>query len=307
MPSVGPILFNKINKKLTNQEVMKNNDMKKQTSIIIASCIFIMLNLSCSPHENSKLAQKKNITPAVQQQIIDTMTLKQATSVNNLIFITEQLPPYTFVNDDSEKVGIYMDIVVDLLEEVGSTIRRDDIQFYPWARAYNTLKVDKRAVVFTTSRTKEREPLFKWVGPLSSYVNQIVVLRSRDIHINSNSDLHKYRLGAVRNTFDEISLLERGVNIGSLTSVNNPKQLITMLLKGRIDGFAYSKDVASYLIKQEGIELEVIDFILELKHTKLYLALNIDIPDEIVKTLQDGLDEMKNRPQYQHYFDRYLK
>ena len=41
------------------------------------------------------------------------------------------------------------------------------LHFLPWARAYTYGLEKPQHCVFSTSRTAEREALFKWVGPVS--------------------------------------------------------------------------------------------------------------------------------------------
>ena len=228
-------------------------------------------------------------------------------SVDDLVFMTEELPPFQFINDNNENTGIFVDIVVALLDGVGSKIKRRDIEFHPWARAFLMLEKNATTALFTTARTKERDLRFKWVGPLSSYSNKIVIKKNSGIIINLDSDLLKYKLGAVNRTFDELSLLKRGVPYDAITRVNYPKHLISMLQLNRLDGFVYNEQIGKYLIEQAGLDIDDFNFIFEVERTYLYIALNRDVPDQIVKILQDGLSRMQKRTEYQSYFDTYWK
>lgn len=98
-----------------------------------------------------------------------------ALTINDLIITTEHLPPSNFIDKNNNKVGIHVDIIVDLFARAGSTIKRSDIQFNTWARAFNNLQHMNNIALFTTSKTKDRTPKFKWVGPLSFYVNTLVI------------------------------------------------------------------------------------------------------------------------------------
>ena len=79
--------------------------------------------------------------------------------------MTEHWVPYQFKENDTIR-GISVDLLVDLLDRVGSRQGRADIEMVPWARGYRYAQKIKNAILFLTSRTPEREHLFKWVGPV---------------------------------------------------------------------------------------------------------------------------------------------
>lgn len=117
----------------------------------------------------------------------------------------------------------------------------------------------------------------------------------------------QYKLGAVRDTFDEQSLLDKGVPHNAITIVNQPQQLIDMLLTDRIDAFIYSEQIAKYLLIQSGHNVDDFDFSYEIKTSDLYLALSKEVPQPIVEQLQKTLDKMKaDKKYYQAFFDKYL-
>lgn len=55
-------------------------------------------------------------------------------AAQKLIFVAEDLPPYHFINQHGEKDGALYQIVRALIRQAGITA---DIQFTPWARAYD--------------------------------------------------------------------------------------------------------------------------------------------------------------------------
>ena len=57
----------------------------------------------------------------------------------------------------------------------------------PWNRSYMTIQNENDIVVFLMTRTKEREELFKWVGPLAK--GKVILIGkkgSRDYSWKSN-------------------------------------------------------------------------------------------------------------------------
>ena len=76
-------------------------------------------------------------------------------------------PAYvTFALDaDGKVVGIATDKVRAAFERAGLPYT---IELLPWKRAYAAAYQRPDACVYSTARTPERDPLFKWVGPTDS-------------------------------------------------------------------------------------------------------------------------------------------
>ena len=73
------------------------------------------------------------------------------------------------------------------------------IQIYPWARAYREIQDTNNTVVFTMSRTKEREKMFQWVGPIVESDWILVGDGNSSLVINNLDDAKKLkRIGTVR-------------------------------------------------------------------------------------------------------------
>ncbi|MCY1558216.1 hypothetical protein D9M68_951310 [compost metagenome] len=75
--------------------------------------------------------------------------------------------------------------------------------------------------------------------------------------------------------------------ITALRDQENAKKLVA----GQIDLWATGDPAGRYLAKQEGIS--GFKTILRFDSAELYLALNKDVPDEVVQKLQAELDKMR--------------
>lgn len=80
-----------------------------------------------------------------------------------LQILTEQDPPYSFKGPDGKPTGYGVDVVSEIQKRVGN---KNQIEIIPWARAYFKIQKEPNVVVFTMTKTKERAPLFQWVGPV---------------------------------------------------------------------------------------------------------------------------------------------
>ncbi len=77
-----------------------------------------------------------------------------------LSFITEAYPPYNF-SDDNILRGIAVDLLVIASQQTPQPVQRSQIHLMPWARGYRTVLNTADTVLFSTTRTAERETLFK--------------------------------------------------------------------------------------------------------------------------------------------------
>jgi len=74
-----------------------------------------------------------------------------------LTILTENLPPLNYV-ENGTLVGPSVEIVKEIQKRVGS---QEQIQVYPWARAYKMALEDENVILFGMTYTKVREDKFK--------------------------------------------------------------------------------------------------------------------------------------------------
>ena len=70
---------------------------------------------------------------------------------------------------------------------------------FPWDRLYR-LTLDKPNYgLFSTTFTPERQPLFKWVGPLAKTGWVLLAAPGNNISVASLKDAAQYQIGAYKN------------------------------------------------------------------------------------------------------------
>jgi len=85
-----------------------------------------------------------------------------------------------------------------------------------------------------------------------------------------------------------------------LRDQDNAKKLVD----GQIDLWATGDPAGRYLARQEGVT--GLKTVLRFNSAELFLALNKDVPDEIVAKLQKALDQMRAEGLVGEIFGRYL-
>ncbi|MGD8344854.1 MAG: transporter substrate-binding domain-containing protein, partial [Desulfobacterales bacterium] len=99
---------------------------------------------------------KKLLLLAASMLLLTGQSVRSA----DLTILTENLPPLNYV-DDGVLVGPSVEIVREIQRRVGS---EEEIQVYPWARAYKMALENENVILFGMTYTKVRHDKFKWVG-----------------------------------------------------------------------------------------------------------------------------------------------
>lgn len=216
--------------------------------------------------------------------------------LNGLTYITEEYPPYNFKRN-GELQGISVDVLIAIFEATNSHLTRDDIRVLPWARGYDTALNEANTVLFSTTRTVSREALFKWVGPIARDRVTLIARRDRNIDIDSIEDLNlsNYQVAVIREDIGAQRLLESGVDQAKIRSAISNVSAMKMLNRGRVDLWAYSEDVAFWLIEESGLKKDDFESIYTLSESYLYFALHRETESHLVDTMQAALDSLREQ------------
>jgi polar amino acid transport system substrate-binding protein len=94
--------------------------------------------------------------------LIFTCFLSTSFGGNYTIF-TEDYAPFNYTEGD-KLTGLSSEIMLEILNRVGHP---NNIKVMHWAEAYQKVSDTDGCILFSMTRTKQREKLFKWVGPLA--------------------------------------------------------------------------------------------------------------------------------------------
>jgi polar amino acid transport system substrate-binding protein len=223
----------------------------------------------------------------------------------DLVLLTENFPPYNMAKNgknfaqDENINGIAVDIVREMF-------KRADITYsltlrFPWERIYKLTLEKPGYGVFVMARLPDREKLFKWVGPIGP--DDWIMLAKADskITLETLDDARKYKIGAYKGDAIAETLAKQGLNpIVVLRDQDNAKKLVN----GQIDLWATGDPAGRYLARQEGVN--GLKTVLRFNSAELYLALNKDVPDELVVRLQAALDQLRKEGKVDEIMARYL-
>ncbi len=166
------------------------------------------------------------------------------------------------------------------------------IKMVPWARGYLLVQQKKNTVLFTMSKTKEREHLFKWVGPIFRSRQVLVGLADSPIKIASLEDAKKYSIGTIRDDVGENSLIKAGFDWEKLKSVAGLEQNINKLLFNRVDLICQSEASIRDVINMKNYDASQFKTVFVVTEKGNYYAFHKDTPDELIRSFQHALDKL---------------
>lgn len=227
-------------------------------------------------------------------------------SIDDLEIMTEDFPPFNYGKTGAAK-GIAVDLMVEILKDVGAKQNRKNIKVLPWARSYKMLQNKKNTLLFLTTRTEERERKFTWVGPVIASKTVLIALKSKNIKIKNKADLKKYKIGAVRQDVGEQLVISAGYPKSKVNSVAKADIAARMLDKERIDLWAYEESVAKWKLKSLGLSPGKFQTVYVLKKSQMYYSLNKKTSKAISSKLQKSLNKLKKKGVVKKIIKKYLR
>ena len=175
----------------------------------------------------------------------------------------------------------------------------------PLRRAEQKLEEHNMAL-FNLARTKEREQLYKWVGPLQ--VDNVYFYKSKRKNIDIQSISDAKLVGTIcvlRGSSQFENLKKKGFE--NLYTHNRWSGCLQMLSAQRVDLVPMSDSLLEAAMTEAQITWDNIQntFVL-LQVNEGYIAFSKDHPDHVIKQWQMTLDNLKESGKYQQLVNEYL-
>jgi len=145
--------------------------------------------------------------------------------------VTEYLSPYQIKMEDGSLGGYSTEVIAELFKLTGDTA---DLQTLPWARAYGISRTEPNVLIYSIAHTKERDPLFHWVGSLRNERFYFWGLKSK---INKNytslNSIKNLVISSINKNNTEKFLTDNGFE--NIYTVVKGEQGLLMLDNQRVD------------------------------------------------------------------------
>nr|WP_315473123.1 transporter substrate-binding domain-containing protein [uncultured Undibacterium sp.] len=128
---------------------------------------------------------------------LSLVTSNSSSQAQTLQVYTEAWPPYSYEHQGN-LTGYSTELLKAVLLEAGIDANYTTLS---WSRAYQHTITEANTLLYSTTRTPERENLFEWIGPIGVRKLWLFKLKDRtDIQIKGVNDLKKYKVSIVRDT-----------------------------------------------------------------------------------------------------------
>ena len=206
----------------------------------------------------------------------------------DLRFLTEDYPPITFLRD-GKVTGYATEIVETLMKRLNI---QGEIELMTWGDAYQIASSTSNVVLFSTTRTPEREKLFTWIGPIGRYNDVLYTRKGANFKVANLDDAKTLgKIGTVRGWFSEQFLKDKGFE--NLISVDQPTENVKKLIAGDIDLCAFTNLTAPDIVQQAGFGMEDLEPVFVIQSYDYFITLSQGTPEETVTAWGKAFDQMK--------------
>ena len=160
-------------------------------------------------------------------------------------------------------------------------------------------------MLFTTAHTKERDPHFLWVCPISHSRVALVGRKQDAPKVASKADLAKLQIGVMQADVGEQLLLNRGVSPLNLMSVERMDQVVRQLIMARTDLVAGNEVMLFHQLKELGFKPDDFVTVAVLEEQDNCFAFNPQADKNEVARIQQALDKVRQGDEFKRLIARY--
>ena len=241
---------------------------------------------------------------------ITLLSFSTTIEAKNMPIFAGKNAPFTFIHQGFP-TGITVKILDEIFKKENIYFNAKEIELNSWSSVFSQAIVTPNSLLLTPTRLPEREELFQWIGPIAN-VRLVIVAKKNTITIPNFEDIKKFDLVSIKNTSAERAYVGLGGDLSNVSRLSTPKQGFKMLEYGRVDGLICTDLPFIYELVKNGKNVNDYEIVYLLKKSSYYIAAHKTVPRNIVKTLQNGLDRLKeqegdNPSTYDLIFAKYFK
>lgn len=226
-----------------------------------------------------------------------------AAIANPFQYITEELKPLSH-STEKGKSGLAVDILGLVWKQAGW--RAADITILPWARAELLLQNEDTTVLFTMVRTSEREKQYQWACMDFNIEIVLISKKASAFDVSNVSDLENYTIGTNRNGIADKLLSNTLTNSKNLVRNALASKNFKILLKNRIDMFAYPRIGFPNLVSSFGLEISDFEPVFTIIDKPACFAFNLNEKKNNIEKFKASLEFVMATPAYKKLKKQYI-
>ncbi|WP_088210911.1 substrate-binding periplasmic protein [Shewanella sp. Shew256] len=216
---------------------------------------------------------------------VGAFPLRVAATLN---IYTEEWAPISF-SVDGKPDGLAVQVVQEIQKRVNN---QDPIKVVPWARGWKIMTEQANTVLFTMTRTPEREQLFSMIGPVAVGTTNFYALKNSQLNIRSIDDAKQAKaVGVYRSSVEEQLLMEHGLT--NLAPSSTPLLSAKQLMKRRIDLWCNANLTAPSILAEAGASIDDVKSLYTISANHLYIAFSKGTPSEEIDKWKEALISIK--------------
>ncbi len=230
---------------------------------------------------------------------------------SKIAFITHNTKEYSYIDTNGELRGLQNSgkraFCIELVREVMHDINyKKDILDLPFKRAYKFVTTKNDFALFNISRTKKRENLLKWVGPILEDSSYFYKLKDNPFDIENLQDAK---------SVDSICVLRGGIHFKTLKAKgftnlienNSYVGCFEMLKTKKVTLTVSAEDSLLGKLKKANLTPNKIEGLKPLvAKAGGYIAFSKNISDDTINKWQNALDKIKEDGRYNQIHKEYF-
>lgn len=214
----------------------------------------------------------------------------------------EEQPPYNYITSQGTVSGSSTEIISEIANRTRDPIT---ITLVTWEKGISTVSQEPGTGLFSTVRTPEREPQFRWVGPISSV--ELVLYGRKDFSgmVVSMDDLRDVGpIAVVRNDVRADALRDGGVT--NVLVFPDDYACIRALMNQEAELWFGTSDILTQSAKSLETDPDQFKKVWVYQKSDLFIAFNPGTPDDLIRRWQETLDDMKEDGTFEMISERYM-
>jgi polar amino acid transport system substrate-binding protein len=211
----------------------------------------------------------------------------QSAFAAGLRFVAGEIPPYAY-SENGKTNGAASLIVMEMARELGEPFA---LEFLPWKRAQDETQQNDNVAIIPLARNAEREPLYKWVGPIIVDQEVLITLAGGKPAPKSLAEAKDWSICTLLGSPTVAALSQAG-----FTNVQPTKDMATcsrMTNAGRADAWSAARMVAPYQYRMDGFDPSTLRYGALVRPNEIYMGLSPKVPDATVARWQGALEKLR--------------